>query len=91
MNDVSVTNLALQTLILAAKLCAPILLTAMAVGFGISLMQAATQIQEVTLSFVPKLIAVAAVTLLSGNWMVSELITFTQQLFADLPTLLGQG
>jgi len=61
------------------------------VGFGISLMQAATQIQEVTLSFVPKLIAVAAVTLLSGNWMVSELITFTQQLFADLPTLLGQG
>jgi len=78
-------------LILAAKLCAPILLTAMAVGFGISLMQAATQIQEVTLSFVPKLIAVAAVTLLSGNWMVSELITFTQQLFADLPTLLGQG
>ena len=91
MNDVSVTNLALQTLILAAKLCAPILLTAMAVGFGISLMQAATQIQEVTLSFVPKLIAVAAVTLLSGNWMVSELITFTQQLFADLPALLGQG
>ena len=71
MNDVSVTNLALQTLILAAKLCAPILLTAMAVGFG--------------------MIAVAAVTLLSGNWMVSELITFTQQLFADLPTLLGQG
>ena len=91
MDDVSVTHVALQTLILAAKLSAPILLTAMAVGFGISLLQAATQIQEVTLSFVPKLIAVAAVTLLSGNWMVSELITFTQQLFADLPTLLGQG
>jgi flagellar biosynthetic protein FliQ len=91
MDDVSVTHVALQTLILAAKLCAPILLTAMAVGFAISLLQAATQIQEVTLSFVPKLIAVAAVTLLSGNWMVNELITFTQQLFADLPTLLGQG
>ncbi len=91
MNDVSVTHVALQTLILAAKLCAPILLTAMAVGFGISLLQAATQIQEVTLSFVPKLIAVAGVTLLSGNWMVNELITFTQQLFAELPTLLGQG
>lgn len=91
MDDITVTHVALQTLILAAKLCAPILLTAMAVGFGISLLQAATQIQEVTLSFVPKMIAVAGVTLLSGNWMVHELITFTQQLFADLPALLGQG
>ena len=66
-------------------------MAAMFVGLLISIGQAVTQLQEQTLSFVPKLIAVAAVTLLSGNWMVSELITFTQQLFADLPTLLGQG
>jgi flagellar biosynthetic protein FliQ len=90
-NDAAVTQLALATLIIAAKLCAPILLTAMAVGFGISLFQAATQIQEVTLSFVPKLVAVGVVILISGNWMVHELITFTQQLFADLPALLSQG
>jgi flagellar biosynthetic protein FliQ len=91
MNDASVTQLALETLLIAAKLCAPILLTAMGVGFGISLIQAATQIQEVTLSFVPKLLAVSAVILLSGNWMVHELISFAQELFAQIPALLSGG
>jgi len=91
MSDASITQIALQTLIIAAKLCMPILLTAMAVGFGISLLQSATQIQEITLSFVPKLIAVAAVTLLSGNWMIHEMISFTVQLFAELPALLNSA
>ncbi|HSF27037.1 MAG TPA: flagellar biosynthesis protein FliQ [Actinomycetes bacterium] len=91
MTDTSVIEIAMQAMIISAKLGAPILITALAVGFGISLFQAATQIQEVTLSFVPKIIAVAVVVLLSGNWMLHELISFTQQLFDMLPRLLGGG
>jgi flagellar biosynthetic protein FliQ len=60
------------------------------VGFAISLFQAATQIQEPTLSFVPKVIAVSIALLVTGNWTLSELVSFTHQLFAMLPHLLGR-
>ncbi|HVI17751.1 flagellar biosynthesis protein FliQ [Petropleomorpha daqingensis] len=90
MTDTQVTELALQTMMLAAKVAAPVLLTALLVGFLISLFQAATQIQEQTLSFVPKMIAVAIALLVSGNWVLSELVSFTQSLFDMLPTLLGR-
>jgi flagellar biosynthetic protein FliQ len=90
MTDAQVTELALQTMMLAAKVAAPVLLTALLVGFLISLFQAATQIQEQTLSFVPKMIAVAIALLVSGNWVLSELVSFTQSLFDMLPTLLGR-
>ncbi len=68
-----------------AKVAAPVLLTALLVGFLISLFQAATQIQEPTLSFVPKMIAVAIALLVTGNWVLSELVSFTQSLFDQLP------
>jgi flagellar biosynthetic protein FliQ len=90
MTDTQVTDLALQTMLLAAKVAAPVLLTALLVGFLISLFQAATQIQEQTLSFVPKMIAVAIALLVSGNWVLSELVSFTHSLFDMLPTLLGR-
>ena len=89
--DTDVTEIATQTMLLAAKIAAPILLTALLVGFMISLFQAATQIQEQTLSFVPKMIAVAIALLVTGNWVLSELISFTHQLFDMLPRLLGQS
>ncbi len=89
MTDAAVVDIATQTMILAAKLSAPILLTALVVGFGISLFQSVTQIQEVTLSFVPKMIAVGIASLLAGNWMLHEMTTFTRQLFERLPSLLG--
>jgi flagellar biosynthetic protein FliQ len=88
MSDADVTQIAVQTMVLAAKVAAPILLTALIVGFAISLFQAATQIQEPTLSFVPKMIAVAIALLLTGNWTLSELVSFTHQLFGMLPHLL---
>ena len=90
MTDSDVTDIAVQTMLLAAKVAAPILLTALIVGFAISLFQAATQIQEPTLSFVPKMIAVAIALLLTGNWTLSELVSFTHQLFDMLPHLLGR-
>jgi flagellar biosynthesis protein FliQ len=91
MTDTDVVAIGLQAMIVASKLCAPILLTALAIGFVISLFQSVTQIQEVTLSFVPKLIGVGVVLLVSGNWMLGTMVTFTEELFAQLPQLLGGG
>jgi len=84
-----VLDLGVKTLMVAAKLAAPILITALAVGFAIALLQSMTQIQEVTLSFVPKLVGIAIVLVVCGNWMIETLVQFTQQLFAELPQLLG--
>jgi len=89
MTDVEISNIAMQAMIVAAKLSAPILLTALLIGFAISLMQALTQIQEVTLSFVPKIIGVGIAILLSGNWMLAEIMNFTNDMFERVPQLLG--
>lgn len=89
MNDASVVHIAVMSMELAAKLAAPILLVSLAIGFGISVMQSVTQIQEITLSFVPKLIGVAVVILISGQWMLDQAVDFTHNLFDFLPTLLS--
>ncbi len=89
MNPSDVLDIGYDALILAAKLSAPILVTALVIGFAVSLVQSITQIQEVTLSFVPKAIGVAVALLIAGHWMISELITFTNDLFGRIPTLLG--
>jgi flagellar biosynthetic protein FliQ len=91
MTDAAVVEIGLQAMVVAAKLCAPVLLTALAIGFTVSLFQSVTQIQEVTLSFVPKVIGVGIALLVSGNWMLHELVSFTHQLFEKLPQLLAQG
>lgn len=88
MTDADVLHLALQAMILAAKLAAPVLATALGVGFAISLFQSVTQIQEATLSFVPKAAGVAAALLFSGNWMLHELVSFTTGLYNLIPSFL---
>ena len=90
MTDADVTQLAVLTMTKAAMIAAPILLTALLVGFLISLFQAATQIQEQTLSFVPKMIAVAIALLVTGNWVLNEMVSFTHSLFDMLPRLLSR-
>jgi flagellar biosynthetic protein FliQ len=89
MDSSMVLDLGVKALLVAAKLSAPILITALAVGFAIALLQSMTQIQEVTLSFVPKLIGIGIVLVVCGNWMIQTLVQFTQQLFDELPKLLG--
>jgi flagellar biosynthetic protein FliQ len=89
MNTNALMDIGLLAMITAAKLSAPVLITALVVGFAISLFQSITQIQEVTLSFVPKAIAVALVLLVSGHWMISEMVSFTNALFEKIPGLLG--
>ncbi len=91
MDTNAVLDIGLQGLFIAAKLSAPILITALVVGFAISLLQSITQIQEVTLSFVPKAIAVGIALVVSGHWMISEMVAFTNALFAKIPSLLGGG
>lgn len=89
MDTSAVLDIGLDALIVAAKLSAPVLVTALVVGFAVSLVQSVTQIQEVTLSFVPKAIAAAVALLVCGHWMIAELVTFTHQLFERIPALLG--
>lgn len=89
MTDNAVVHLAVETMVLALKLSAPILLVSLAIGFAVSLLQSVTQIQEVTLSFVPKLIGVGVVILVTGHWMLGQAVDFTHQLFAALPALLA--
>jgi flagellar biosynthetic protein FliQ len=87
----SVLDIAMQALLLAAKLSAPMLITSLVVGFAISVFQSITQIQEVTLSFVPKAVAVSIALLVCGHWMISEAVDFTTGLFRLLPHLLGSA
>ena len=89
MTDSAVIDIALETMMVALKLSAPILLPALLIGFVISLVQSVTQIQEFTLAFVPKLIGVGISLLISGNWMLHTLVAYTHDLFARLPGLLG--
>ena len=89
MTDSDVIDIALQTMLVALKLSAPVLVPALAIGFVISVIQSMTQIQEFTLSFVPKLVGVGVALLVSGNWMLHTMIDFTNDLFESLPGLLS--
>ncbi|MBG6226330.1 flagellar biosynthetic protein FliQ [Arthrobacter sp. CAN_A2] len=91
MDTNAVLDIGLAGIWVAAKLSAPILLTALVVGFAISLLQSITQIQEVTLSFVPKATAVCLALLICGHWMISEMVSFTHEMFERIPGLLGGG
>ena len=89
MTDTAVIEIAMRMMTVTAKVAAPILLTSLAIGLAISLFQSVTQIQEVTLTFVPKLAGVALVIVVSGHWMLGQLISFTHQLFDLIPRLIN--
>jgi flagellar biosynthetic protein FliQ len=91
MTDAKLIELAIQAMAVAAKLGAPILLTALVVGFAVSLFQSVTQIQEPTLSFVPKAVGIGIALLVSGNWMLHEMVSFTTQLYRQIPQLVSGG
>jgi flagellar biosynthetic protein FliQ len=91
MTDAQIIEIAIQSMTIAAKLGAPILLTALIVGFAVSLFQSVTQIQESTLSFVPKAVAIGIALLVSGNWMLHEMVSFTTQLYSEIPAFIKGG
>ncbi len=89
MTPESVMTLGQQALQLTLLLSAPLLLTALAVGLLVSIFQAATQINEMTLSFIPKLLAMVVVLAAAGPWMLSLMLDYMRQLFAGIPSLVG--
>ena len=91
MTDAQIIEIAIQSMTIAAKLGAPILLTALIVGFAVSLFQSVTQIQESTLSFVPKAVGIGIALLVSGNWMLHEMVSFTTQLYSEIPAFIKGG
>jgi flagellar biosynthetic protein FliQ len=78
-----------EAMVIGVKLTAPILLSALAVGLVIAMFQAATQINEMTLTFVPKLITIALVLMLAGPWMLQMYVDYLQDLFRSIPELIG--
>lgn len=91
MNEQLALHLASDAMLTTAKLAAPILLSAMLVGLVVSIVQSVTMVQEMTLTFVPKLIVVGLVIAVCGHWMLGQFIAFTDELFASIPQLLGSG
>jgi len=83
---VGIASEALTTVLLVS---APILGTALLVGLLISILQATTQLQEMTLVFVPKIIAVFVVMIICGPWMLNIMVSFTEELFASIPQLIS--
>lgn len=83
-----VIHLAREAMTVALLLAGPPLLLGLLVGLAISILQATTQIQEQTLTFVPKIIAVFVSILIFGSWMLDTIVRFTENLYSSLPTLI---
>ncbi len=89
MTPETVMTIGRQALEMTMMLAAPLLLVALAIGLLVGIFQAATQINEMTLSFIPKLIGMAVALLVAGPWMLRELLTYTRTLIESIPSLVG--
>ena len=78
-----------QSLYMLLMVSAPVLLTVLAVGLLVSVFQAATQIHEATLSFVPKIVAAVAVLAIAGPWMLTSLVEYLQRMLQSIPSVVG--
>ena len=85
----TVLELSTQALELALRVALPLLAVGLVVGVAVSVFQAVTQIQEQTLSFIPKIVAVAVVIVVAGPWMLGQLLSYTQHLYEAIPNLIG--
>jgi flagellar biosynthesis protein FliQ len=86
-----VINLAMQAMQVAFKIAIPLLLVGLVIGLAISVFQAVTQIQEQTLTFIPKIVGMGLVLVIAGPWMLSEVVTYTAQLYGSIPELVAGG
>ncbi|GHC26113.1 flagellar biosynthesis protein FliQ [Aidingimonas halophila] len=89
MSPEMVMGMAYQGMRVTLFLAAPLLLTALAIGLLVSLFQAATQINEMTLSFIPKMIGVFAALTVAGPWLLKVITDFTRELFTNIPTMIS--
>jgi flagellar biosynthetic protein FliQ len=89
MTPENVMDLAHSTLLVTAMIAAPLLLTALVTGLVIGMLQAATQINEATLSFIPKLLVLVIALFVTGPWILRTLIDFTRNLYGNIPNVIG--
>ncbi len=89
MTEDMVLQIGRDALLLIVSLAAPLLLSALGVGLLVGVLQAVTQIQEQTLSFIPKLMALVVALIVMGPWLLQLWVSFTQNLFLQIPTLIG--
>jgi len=89
MDTDTVVSLSTQAMSLALKISIPLLGVGLVVGVLISIVQAVTSIQEQTLSFIPKILALAGVLIVLGPWMLNQLLSYTTDLWASIPQLIG--
>ena len=89
MNSDVAINLAMNAMLLGFELALPFLAASLIVGLIVSILQAATQIQEITLTFVPKIVVTGITLLIAGPWMLDRITSYTTQLFVQIPQLVG--
>jgi flagellar biosynthesis protein FliQ len=89
MDTDTVVSLSTQAMSLALKISLPLLGVGLIVGVLISIVQAVTSIQEQTLSFIPKVLAMAAVLVIGGPWMLNQLLSYTSELWSSIPNMVG--
>jgi len=85
----TVITIGQQALWVTMLLAAPLLLSALAVGLLVGMFQAATQINEMTLSFIPKLLVLVAALVVAGPWMLSVIVNYTQRMMEQIPSLIS--
>jgi len=89
MNQDTVVSLATQAMKLALEIGGPMMLVGLVVGLVVSIFQAVTSIQEQSLTFIPKIVALAAVLVILGPWMLDQLVTYAQNLYTSIPSLIS--
>jgi flagellar biosynthesis protein FliQ len=89
MNQDTVVSLATQAMTLSLEIAGPILLLGLIIGLLVSIFQAVTSIQEQSLSFIPKIVGVAVLIVVLGPWMLDQLVTWAQNLYMSIPSLIG--
>ena len=89
MTPETVISIGERALMVTSMISAPLLLAALVAGVVIGMMQAATQINEMTLSFIPKLLVLVATIFVTGHWMLQTLIDYTRALFESIPSVIG--
>jgi len=89
MTPETVVTLGQQAVEMTLMISAPLLLTALVIGLVVSIFQAATQINELTLSFIPKLLGIFVMLIFMGPWMVNTMVDYIQRLFGNIPGMIG--
>ena len=89
MSQDTVVSICVSAMELALKVALPLLLVGLVIGLIVSVFQAVTQIQEQTLTFIPKIVGLAVVLVVGGPWMLGQLISWTQELYGQIPNLVG--